>query len=144
MTATAQQTRAAIDTYVKAWTTHDKALLLSVFAEDATWYDPVGTPAFVGHDGISKFWEFAHQDKDRQFGPKVNRIVVCGNEGLLDFHMQVRLPEKNQGLDLHVIDRFVINDAGKIQLAQAYWDETCAAAPAGMDIFAPSMDAAYE
>ena len=144
MAATSQQTRTVIENYMKAWTVHDKELLLSLFAADATWSDPVGTPAFVGHGSIGQFWDFAHQDSSRQIVPKINRIVVCGNEGLLDFTMQIRIPSKNQGLDLHVIDRFVLNDAGKIQTAQAFWDESCVSAPAGMDLFAPNMEEAYQ
>ena len=58
--------------------------------------------------------------------------------------MQVRLPASNQGLDLSIIDRFVLNDAGKIKLAQAYWDPASIAVPAGMQMFAPNIDEAYE
>lgn len=144
MAATPQQVREVIQKYVKAWTENDKALLLSIFAEDATWADPVGTPPFVGHAGVSKFWDFAHMDTTRQVKPKVHEIIACANEGILRFTMQVRLPEVNQGLDLMVVDRFVINDAGKIQQAQAYWDESCVSVPAGMDLFAPNIDQAYE
>lgn len=144
MAATPDQVRKAINQYVEAWTTNNKQLLLDVFAADASWSDPVGTPAFIGHEGITAFWDFAHQDSTRQLTPKVNRMAVCGNEGVLDFVMQVRIPSKNQGLNLHVIDRFVLNDAGKIQIAQAYWDESCISAPEGMELFAPNMDEAYE
>ncbi len=144
MPATPQQVREVIQKYVKAWTDGDKALLLSIFAEDAVWCDPVGTPPFVGHAGVSKFWDFAHQDATRQVCPKVHQIIACGNEGILRFTMEVRLPDLNQGLDLLVVDRFVLNDAGKIQEANAYWDETCASVPAGMDLFAPNIDEAYE
>jgi hypothetical protein len=83
----------------------------------------------VGHEGIAAFWDFAHQDKARELTPEVNRIVVCANEGILDFTMKVRIRHLNQGLDLRVVDRFVLNDQGKIQSANAYWDESSASAP---------------
>lgn len=143
MAATPQQVREVIGKYVQAWATGDRALLLSIFAEDASWYDPVGTPVFQGHAGIAKFWDFARQDPKRQIKPVVQQVIACANEGILRFTMQVRLPETNQGLDLHVVDRFVLNDEGKIALAQAYWDETCAAVPEGMELFAPNIDEAY-
>lgn len=138
-----EQVRAVIQKYARAWATNDRALLVSLFAEDAQWFDPVGSPPFVGHAGVGSFWDFAHQDKARQLTPVVNRIVACGNEGLLDFVMQVRAPAINQGLDLRVVDRFVLNERGTIQSAQAYWDEGSASAPAGMDFLAPNMDDAY-
>src|SRR5579884_1787388 len=46
--ATPAQVRAVIENYVKAWATGDKALILSLFAENAIWNDPVGTPPFIG------------------------------------------------------------------------------------------------
>ncbi len=144
MSATPEQVRKVIEQYVKAWNTNDRALLLSLFAADATWEDPVGTPAFVGHEGVGRFWDFAHQDSSRQLSPKPEQIIACGNEGILRFVMQVRIPEKNQGLDLHVTDHFVLNDAGLIQSARAFWDEQCAQCPPGMDMFAPNIDEAYE
>lgn len=144
MPATPAQVRAVIEKYVQAWATNDKALLLSIFAEDAVWTDPVGTPPFQGHAGVSAFWDFAHQDASRQLSPRVNHIVACANEGILDFTMQVRLPQSNQGLDLHVVDRFVLNEQGRIQSASAYWDEGCASCPPGMDFFVPNIDEAYK
>lgn len=143
MAVTPAVVRAVIEQYVEAWATGNKAQLLSIFAEDAVWTDPVGTPPFIGHQGVSAFWDFAHQDSSRQLTPRVNRVVACGNEGILDFTMQVRLPQRNQGLDLRVVDRFVLNDAGLIQTASAYWDEASASAPPGMEFFVPNIDEAY-
>jgi hypothetical protein len=37
----------------------------------------------------------------------------------------------------------VLNDAGKIVKARAFWDESCAGVPAGMDFFAPNIEQAY-
>ena len=34
--------------------------------------------------------------------------------------------------------------AGKIKLAQAYWDPGAISVPAGMQMFAPNIDEAYE
>lgn len=144
MAATPEQVRRAIDQYVEAWTNNDRERLLAVFAEDATWEDPVGTPMFKGHDGISQFWDFAHQGEERSLTPRVEQIIACGNEGILRFVMQVRLAAKNQGLDLQVVDHFVLNDDGRVQTARAFWDESCVGVPEGMALFAPNMDEAHK
>jgi steroid Delta-isomerase len=136
--------RGVIESYSRAWASGDKALLLSLFAEDCEWQDPVGTPAFRGHAGVTHFWDFAHRDPKVQMTPKVHRIVVCANEGILHFTMQVRLPHLNQGLDLEVIDRMVLNEHGRIRLAQAYWDTGSVSGPAGMQLFAPNIEEAYQ
>jgi steroid delta-isomerase len=129
---------------MKAWATGDRALLLSIFAEDALWADPADTPPFRGLDGVAKFWDFAHQGADRQVTPVIQEIRANGSEGVLRFIMQVRIPSKNQGLDLSVIDYFQLNDAGKIKVAKAFWDASSASVPAGMELFAPNIDEAYE
>lgn len=144
MTATPDQVREVIGKYVQAWTTNDRELLISLFAEDAVWADPVGTPEFVGHEGIGQFWDFAHQDSSRQLTPKPEQIIACANEGILRFVMQVRLPAENKGLDLYVTDHFVLNDAGKIVSAKAFWDEACVACPEGMELFIPDISDAYD
>jgi len=144
MTDQAEQHRQAIEKYVEAWTTGNKALLLSVFAEDAEWSDPVGTPVFKGHAGVEKFWDFSHQDAGRQLTPKVEDIRVCGAEAILRFTMQVRIPDKNQGLDLSIVDYFQFDEAGKIKVAKAFWGPADVRQPPGMDLFAPNIDQAYD
>ena len=84
------------------------------------------------------------QDATRHMTPKLHRIVVCANEGILNFTMQVRVPKLNQGLDLNIIDRFVLNEAGQICTAQAYWDTGSVSVPEGMAGFVPNIDEAYE
>ena len=142
MPATPEQVRRAIESYVKAWGTGDKALFLSLFAANAQWWDPVGAPPFKGHDGIAGFWDFAHQDATRTLEPKVEEIRACGNEGILRFTMQVRIPATRQALDLSVIDHFVLDDSGRIVEARAFWDETSASTPAGWTPFAPNVSEA--
>lgn len=146
MAATPDQVRDVIRKYMQAWSTNDKALLLSIFAADATWEDPVGTPPFRGHEGVSKFWDFAHMgaEQGRTISPRIDQIIANGNEGILRFTMQVRLPAENKGLDLAVVDYFEVNDEGLIQRARAFWDEACVSVPAGMELFAPNIDEAYE
>jgi len=124
MGATPAQVRAALNSYIEAWTTGNKALLLSVFAEDASFCDPVGTPEFVGHDGIGRFWDFARQDAGRTMTPALEEIRACGSEGILRFTMQVRIPVENKGLNLSVIEYVLVDDSGKIKSLRAFWDET--------------------
>ena len=145
MAATATQVREVIGKYMQAWATGDKALLLGIFAPDASWEDPVGTPAFVGHEGIGKFWDFAHMgaEQGRTIQPRIEQIIANGNEGILRFTMQVRVPAENKGLDLAVVDHFELNDAGLIRRARAFWDEGCVSVPAGMELFAPNIEEAY-
>jgi steroid delta-isomerase len=117
------RTRSAIERYVEAWRTSDRQALLDVFAEDAVWEDPVGTPPWRGHAGVGAFWDRAHGG-GATLTPKVTRIIVCGREGILVFRMIVRTGDGG-GMGLDVCDHMQVNDAGKIQVARAYWDQQC-------------------
>ena len=139
MAASPKDTRNAIENYFKAWQTNDRQLLLDTFAADARWEDPVGSEPFEGHEGIGKFWDASH-NMGNSMTPVLTQIIVCGNEGVLRFTMQVRSNDGKSGLDLDVVDRMVINDQGKIQLAQAYWDASCAKQPDGLEMFVPSTE----
>ncbi|MDB5395343.1 MAG: nuclear transport factor 2 [Rhodospirillales bacterium] len=144
MTATPKDVRHALETYIKAWGTNDKALLMSILAEDAIFCDPVGTPEFKGHEGIGRFWDFSHQGTARELTPVLEEIRACGNEGILRFTMQVRVPAANQGLDLSIVEYVIIDDAGKIKSLRAFWDETSVSKPEGMDLFSPDVSQAYK
>lgn len=145
MTATPADVRKACENYVKAWKTNDKALLMSILADDAVFCDPVGTPDFVGLEGVGRFWDFAHTGPaDRTLTPVLEEIRACANEGILRFVMQVRIPSANQGLDLSIIEYVTVNDQGKIKSLRAFWDETSVAKPDGMDLFVPNVSEAYE
>jgi steroid Delta-isomerase len=144
MTATPDDTRKALNSYIKAWATNDKALLMSVLSADAVFCDPVGSPEFVGHEGIGKFWDFSHMGEGRTLTPVLQEIRACGSEGILRFVMQVRIPSANQGLDLSIIEYVQIDDAGKIKSLRAFWDETSVAKPDGMDLFNPNVSEIYE
>ena len=144
MTATPDDTRKALNNYIKAWATNDKALLMSILSADAVFCDPVGSPEFVGHEGIGKFWDFSHMGEGRTLTPVLQEIRACGSEGILRFVMQVRIPSANQGLDLSIVEYVQIDDAGKIKSLRAFWDETSVAKPDGMDLFNPNVSEIYE
>jgi hypothetical protein len=77
MSATPDDTRKALNNYIKAWATNDKALLMSILSDDAVFCDPVGTPEFVGHEGIGRFWDFSHMGEGRTLTPVLQEIRAC-------------------------------------------------------------------
>ena len=144
MSATPDDVRKALNNYIKAWATNDRDLLMSILSADAVFCDPVGSPEFVGHEGIGKFWDFSHMGEGRTLTPVLQEIRACGSEGILRFIMQVRIPSANQGLDLSIVEYVQIDDAGKIKSLRAFWDETSVAKPDGMDLFNPNVSEIYE
>jgi steroid delta-isomerase len=118
-----QRTRAAVEGYVDAWTRNDRNALLNVFADDASWADPAGTPPWQGRAKLGEFWDMAHT-AGSTLTPVVHRIVVCGNEAILLFRMEVRMPGGG-GMGVEACDQMIVNEQGKIQSGKAYWDQGC-------------------
>ena len=138
MAASPQQVRDALENYVKAWGTNDKALLMSIIADDAVFRDPVGAPPIVGREAIARFWDAAHAG-GVSLSPALQEIRAGANEGILRFVSRLRVPEKNQGIDLSIIEHFELDDGGKIKTMRAFWDETNVARPDGMELFVPDV-----
>lgn len=117
------RTRRALERYVRAWAENDRDAFLDVFAEDAEWIDPVGTPPYRGREQIARFWDDAHAS-GATFEPTVHRIVACGDEGLLVFRMIVRDPGGG-GMALEACDVMQVGEDGRIRSGKAYWDHGC-------------------
>ena len=144
MQATPEQVRKGLENYIRAWATKDKQLLLDTFAEDGVLEDPVGTPPFSGHANIARFWDFAWSDSSRKVTPVLEEIRACGDQGILRFTMQVRVPDQNAGLNLSIIEHAQFNSEGKLCHLRAFWDENSVEQPEGMALFAPNVDEAYQ
>ena len=57
------------------------------------------------------------------------KTVVCGNEGILKAVMMVRNTSDNSGMDISIVDHFIINSDGKIDSGRAFWDENSITQP---------------
>jgi len=114
------QMRQAVERYLQAWTTKDKALFLSLFSRDATLEDPVSSPILQGHEALAEFW-------DRVTGlgldmeGELHRIVCCGQECLADFTM--RSTQGGRGMAVHIVDHFRFNAEGQFISMRAFWDD---------------------
>ena len=140
MALTPDQVRSVVLDYVAAWNTNNEGLLLSLYAEDAVFVDPVGSAEFHGHAGIRRFWVRAHAGESRILAPRIDQITICGDEAILRFTMVVREPATNRGLDLAVIDHLVLDEGGRIRTLRAFWDEACITVPPGMEAIVPPTD----
>jgi steroid Delta-isomerase len=143
MSTTIEDARKTLESYIRAWTTKDKALLLSILADNAVMEDPAGTPPFRGREGIGRFWDFALQDSSRTLTPRLEEIRVCGREGILRFTMEVRQPSTKLGLDLSIVEHVEFDETGRILRLHAFWDERSATVPQGWSLLVPDIKDAY-
>jgi len=129
----------AINNYAEAYRNDDKELFLSLWHEEAIFEDPVGSEPCKGIEAISAFWDFAHPE-GQSINPNDVKITVCANEGILQATMQVRNKSNNTGMDIQVVDHFIVNDNGKILSGRAFWDESNMTIPDNLESFDVNLD----
>lgn len=116
---TPDEVRAVVENYVKLGNSNDKDATIALFRPDAIWFDPVGAPPHVGHEGIGAFW-----DQSRSMAEKIelvpSSIVVCGNEAAMIMEIHATIGGSTMIMDC--VETFEVDDDGLIAHMKAYWD----------------------
>lgn len=117
MAASTDRMRLAVETYFEGFARRDLETLLSIFAEDATVEDPVGTTPIGGIDKLRPFYERALTlDLTLTLeGP----IRFAENYALFPFRIDSRRPSGPVVIDC--IDMFTFDDAGKVTSMRAFF-----------------------
>jgi len=115
---TPEQIRATLDAYVAAYATNDRAAFLALFAPDAEWTDPVGTPTHHGVAGVAEFWDTTRSMADSIVLHPVH-VHVCGDEAALV--MEIRPVIGGSGMILDAVDVFTFDDEARIRTGKAFW-----------------------
>jgi len=104
-----EKVQLALDNYVLAYSTNDKKLFSSLWDDEAVFEDPVGAEPCKGIEAICAFWDFGHVD-GMEITPSNIETVICANEGILKAVMEVRNTNDNSGMNISIVDHFVINE----------------------------------
>jgi steroid Delta-isomerase len=117
--ATPEQMRETVAGYVAAYKANDREALLALFAPDAEWTDPVGTPMHHGREGVAKFWDDTRLLADSIVLEPVH-VHVCGNEAALV--MEIHSVVGDARIVIDAVDIFTFDDEARIQTGKAYWE----------------------
>jgi len=117
--ATPEQVKAVAEAYVAASNANDKQAVLSSFAPNAVWFDPVGQPPHVGADGISEFYDATRALADR-IEMKLIDVIVCGTEAAMVLEIHATIGGSETIMDC--IETLEVNDDAKISGMKAFWD----------------------
>ena len=113
-----EKVQSALNNYVLAYSNNDKDLFRSLWDEEAVFEDPVGSEPCVGIEAICAFWDFGHSN-GMEIKPVNVETVICANEGILKAVMEVRNTADNSGMDISIVDHFIVNENGKIVSGRA-------------------------
>ena len=106
--------------YFLAMRAMDPDAFANSFAEDGTTYDPVGTPAVTGRDGLREFFQSICKNF-KTVGLTEDHVFVAGNGAAVKWTGK---GTSNSGREVRFegIDVIEVNEDGKIQTVHAYWN----------------------
>jgi len=119
-TGTEDATRQAVLAYLASYRTGDIEARLALFAEDATFEDPVGTDPIIGREALKAFWAAgAHFD----IAMELQTLAVNGLEAAFLFVATLRT-QQGDAVTLRVIETLVVNEQGLISRMRAHFDSS--------------------
>ncbi len=109
-----------VKAYFEALRAMDQQAWVSTFAEDAVSHDPVGALPINGHQKLAEFFQTITA-AFQEVGLTENDVFIAGNSAAVKWTGK---GTSKQGRAVHFagIDVFTINEAGKIETLQAYWN----------------------
>ena len=117
-TPASESVRELVVRYLATFATGDIEGRIALFAPDASFEDPVGTPPMVGHDALRAFFS---QGSAMKISAELERIAICGNEAAFAFRARLDAGEGGQ-VTIHPFETLVVNDDGLIVQMRAYFD----------------------
>lgn len=116
--ASEEQMRAAMQEYINAFNRDDYEGIVSLYADDATVEDPVGSEPKRGRDEIDAFYAQAMKTGARL---KLSAPIRASHGNAAAMAFEVSLNYQGQDMVIHVIDVMTFNDEGKFTSMKAYW-----------------------
>ena len=116
---------AAVEQYIQALSAHDLAAIDSLFTDDATIEDPVGSELITGKAAILRFYEvgFSSGISARLEGA----VRLAANYAIFPF--VVEMNPGNGEVRIEIIDQFTFDDDNKICAMKAFWSEANMSTP---------------
>ncbi len=109
-----------VKAYFEALRAMDQQAWVNTFAEDAVSHDPVGALPINGHQKLAEFFQTITA-AFKEVGLTEDHVFIAGNGAAVKWTGR---GTSKQGRAVHFegIDVFTINEAGKIETVQAYWN----------------------
>jgi len=117
MPPSADQIRESMRRYVEAMCNDDVDTIMSLYADDASVEDPVGTPVRSGREALRAFYAAAVPSLRVEItGP----IRVAGTECAMPMIAEITTGGTTRYID--VVDVMKLDDAGRILSMRAFWN----------------------
>ncbi len=113
--------------YLDTYKSGDIVARLALFADDATFEDPVGKLTLKGRAELEAFFRQVDYSASK-FVPELIEVVQCGAEGLFRFTLLISMDGQPTML-FRVIETVALNPDGKARQLRAFWNDGCVSFP---------------
>jgi SnoaL-like domain len=120
MSLAKQDVRKLIDVYIRAWTTQDPDLILSIFTPSATYHERVLEEPIRGHAGIRKYWQTKVVKEQAQIQAELLSLYLDGTTAIAEW--EARFDDLVNGHRKRMREVAILEfDGDRIASLREYW-----------------------
>jgi ketosteroid isomerase-like protein len=120
MSLAKEDVRKLIDVYIRAWTTQDPDLILSVFTSSATYHERVLEEPIRGHAGIREYWQTKVVNERARIQAELLSLYLDGTTAIAEW--EARFDDLVKGHRKRMREVAILEfDGDRIASLREYW-----------------------
>jgi len=120
MSLAKQDVRKLIDVYIRAWTTQDPDLIVSVFTPSATYHERVLEEPIRGHAGIRAYWQTKVVNEQARIQAELLNLYLDGTTAIAEW--EARFDDLVKGHRKRMREVAILEfDGDRIASLREYW-----------------------
>jgi ketosteroid isomerase-like protein len=120
MSLAKEDVRKLIDVYIRAWTTQDPDLILSVFTSSATYHERVLEEPIRGHAGIREYWQTKVVNEQARIQAELLSLYLDGTTAIAEW--EARFDDLVKGHRKRMREVAILEfDGDRIASLREYW-----------------------
>jgi ketosteroid isomerase-like protein len=120
MSLAKEDVRKLIDVYIRAWTSQDPDLILTVFTPSATYHERVLEEPIRGHAGIREYWQSKVVKEQAEISAELLSLYVDGTTAIAEW--EARFDDLLKGHRKRMREVAILEfDGDRIASLREYW-----------------------
>ena len=120
MSLAKEDVRKLIDIYIRAWTTQDPDLILTVFTPSATYHERVLEEPIRGHAGIREYWQTKVVKEQAKISAELLSLYLDGTTAIAEW--EARFDDLLKGYRKRMREVAILEfDGDRIASLREYW-----------------------
>jgi hypothetical protein len=120
MSLAKEDARKLIDIYIRAWTTQDPDLILTIFTPSAIYHERVLEQPIRGHDGIREYWQTKVVKEQANISAELLSVYLDGTTAIAEW--EARFDDVVEGHRKRMREVAILEcDGDRIASLREYW-----------------------